>query len=110
MAETFRFYTDEHSAMAVAKGLRRRGIGVMTTYEAGRLGTSDEEQPAFAAMEDRVFFTKDDDFLRLHATGITHAGIVYAQQGTRVGDIIRGLTLVFEVYGAAEMRNHVEFL
>ncbi len=110
MAETVKFYTDEHSANAVAEGLRRRGVDVVTTYEAGLLGASDEEQLAFATREDRVLFTQDDDLLRLHTTGIDHTGIVYTRQGTPVGDIIRGLMLVFEVYDAGEMRNHVEFL
>jgi predicted nuclease of predicted toxin-antitoxin system len=79
MAGTVKFYTDEHSAKAVAEGLRRRGIDVVTTYEAGMLGASDREQLAFAASEGRVLFTKDADFLRLHGAGVRHAGIVYSR-------------------------------
>ncbi len=50
-----------------------------------------------ARVENRVIFTQDDDFLRLHAAGIDHAGIVYTPQGTSIGDIIRGLMLIYQV-------------
>ncbi len=95
MAGAIRFYTDEHSANAIAQGLRRRSVDAMTTHEAGMLGASDEEQLAFAAQQERVLFTQDDDFLRLHAAGVEHAGIAYTRQGASLGDIIRGLMLVY---------------
>ena len=44
------------------------------------------------------------------ARGLSHAGIVYAHQQTAIGDIIRGLTLVYQVLGPEDMRDHVEFL
>ncbi len=110
MAETIRYYTDEQCAKAVAQGLRRRGVDVLTTPEAGRLGASDEEQLAFARRENRVLFTQGDDFLRLHASGFEHAGIVYVRQGAPPGEIIRGLMLIREVLDREAMRNHVEFL
>lgn len=110
MVETVKFYTDEHSANAVAEALRRRGVNVRTTYEAGLLGASDKDQLSFAKNEHRVPFTQDDDFLRLHASGESHAGIVYAKQGTPIGEIIRGLMLIYEVLDAEDMKNHIEFL
>ena len=39
-----KFYLDEHVNPAVADGLRRRGVDVLTTQEAGMLGASDEVQ------------------------------------------------------------------
>ena len=110
MARDIRFYTDEHSANAIAQGLRRRGVDVLTTYEAGMLGASDEEQLAFAQRENRVIFTQDEDFLRLDATGVEHVGIAYTEQGSSFGDIIRGLVLIHEVLDMGDMRNHVEYL
>lgn len=80
MAEQIRLYTDEHVPKAVVKGLRERGAEVLTVAEAGMLGASDEEHLAFARREGRTVFTQDDDFLRLHAAGIEHAGIVYTRQ------------------------------
>ena len=110
MAGALKFYTDEHSANAIAEGLRRRGVDALTTYEAGMLGASDEEQLAFAAQQERVLFTQDDDFLRLHAAGVDHAGIAYTRQDASLGDIIRGLMLVYEVLDGNDMENHVEHL
>jgi len=74
------------------------------------LGSSDEDNLALARREDRVLFTQDDDFLRLHASGREHPGIIYARQGTPSGEIIRGLLLICQILDAEEMRRHVEFL
>ena len=110
MSEEIKVYTDEHVPTAVVKGLRRRGIDVLSTHEAGMLGAPDEEQLALAVSQGRVIFTQDDDFLRLHARGVNHSGIVYVPQQTPVGDMLRGLMLVCQVLDASEMQNHIEFL
>lgn len=110
MSKRVRFYTDEHVPNSVVKGLRLRGIDVLTTKEAGMLGKIDEEHVAFAKQEKRVIFTQDEDFLRLHSEGVDHSGIVYAHQRTPVGDIVRGLMLIHQVLKADEMENHLEFL
>lgn len=110
MAQTVRFYTDEHVGRAVVNGLRQRGVDVLTVQEAGTLGASDEEHLARARTEGRVIFTQDDDFLRLYAAEVEHAGIVYAPQGTSIGDIIRGLMLIYQVLDSEDMEGHVEFL
>ena len=111
MATTaIRFYTDEHVARAVVRGLRSRGADVSTVADAGLLGASDEEHLERARQEGRVVFTQDADFLRLHSAGLPHAGIVFAAQGMAVGEVIRGLMLVQQLLSAEEMENHVEFL
>jgi predicted nuclease of predicted toxin-antitoxin system len=110
MSRKIRFYTDEHVSHIVVKGLRNRGADVMTTKEAGMLGASDDDHIALASEQGRVIFTQDDDFLKLHAEGVNHSGIVYARQHTPAGDIIRGLMLVYHVPEPDDMRNHVEFL
>ena len=108
--QRIRFYTDEHVAKAVVRGLRQRGVDVLTVPEAGMLGASDEEHLERARAEGRVLFTQDDDFLRLHAAGVPHAGIVYALQQASVGEILRGLMLVSQVLDAEDMQGQVEFL
>ncbi len=110
MAQKISFYTDEHVANAVVHGLWQRGVDVLTVADAGLLGAGDEEHAARARAEGRVLFTQDPDFLRLHAAGVVHAGIVYAPQGTPIGDIIRGLMLIYQVLEPDEMTSHVEFL
>jgi hypothetical protein len=110
MANDIRFYTDEHVAHAVAKGRRRRGVDVLTAADASMLGADDQDHLALAVSQGRVVFTQDDDFLRLHAAGTQHCGIVYVPHQTRIGTIVTGLILVFQVLSAAEMINRVEFL
>jgi hypothetical protein len=41
--EKIRFHCDEQVERAIAEALRRRGIDVTTTPEAGLLGAADEE-------------------------------------------------------------------
>jgi uncharacterized protein with PIN domain len=110
VAQAVKFYTDEHVARAVARGLRQRGVDAVTAAEAGLLEAEDEVHLQFALREGRTIFTQDDDFLRLHASGVEHAGIAYCSQGTSIGDIIRGLMLIYQVLDANDMRGHVEYL
>ena len=77
MGQPVKFYTDEHAARAVVRGLRHRGVDVLTVPEAGLLGASDEEHLERARAEGRVVFTQDEDSLRLLAVGAAHAGIAY---------------------------------
>ena len=71
----------------------------------------DEIQLEFIRNQRRVMFTEDADFLRVHAAGEPHPGIVYCHQQTRsVGEIIRGLVLIWEVLEREEMQNHVEYI
>ena len=91
-------------------GLRRRGVDVLTVAEAGNLGASDEGIFRIAREAERVIFTQDDDFLRLAATVSDHRGIVYTSQENTVGEIIRGLMLIYQVLAAEEMVGHVEYL
>ena len=110
MQGRIRYYTDEHVARAVVRGLRQRGVDVLTVREADLLGASDEAHLKRARAEERVLVTQDNDFLRLHAAGREHAGIAYAFQGTSTGQIIRGLMLIYQVLDPADMVGHVEYL
>ena len=111
MPATIRFHLDENVSNAVAEGLRRRGIDVTTTAEQRLLGISDEEQLAFATAQQRVLFTQDADLLRLHQAGMSHAGIAFCRNNTRsIGEIIRGLILIWELAEPEEIAGRVEFL
>ena len=89
MSEKIRFYLDENVPLAVATGLERRGINVLTTQKANMLGAADEEHFSLATDLNRAIFTQDTDFLKLHAQTQSHAGIIYAPQKTPVGHIVR---------------------
>jgi predicted nuclease of predicted toxin-antitoxin system len=111
MPRTIHFHLDEHCATAIAEGLRRRGVEVTTTPEAGLRGADDNQQLAYIVAQGRMIFTEDEDFLRIHAAGAQHPGIAYCSQQTRsIGEIIRGLFLIWDIYEPAEVANRVEYL
>jgi hypothetical protein len=111
MPRTIRFHLDENCAKAIAKGLRRREIDVTTTSEAGLLGATDGEQAAYALAEAPVIFTQDRYFLRIRAAHLSHAGIAYCEKGTRsIGEIIDGLTLLWEICETADMLDRIEYI
>jgi predicted nuclease of predicted toxin-antitoxin system len=111
MTEKVRFHLDESVSNAIAYGLRRRGIDVTTTPELGLISASDDEQLAFALAQSRVLVTHNDDFVVLHRQGKPHAGIAYCgPQRRSLGDMIRILTLIWDVLAPAEMVNYIEFL
>jgi predicted nuclease of predicted toxin-antitoxin system len=64
----------------------------------------------YALRENRVIFTQDQDFLRHHQSGDSHAGIVYAQQGTRsIGEIVRHLNFLSDCLETQYMHGQLEF-
>lgn len=110
MPDGIKYHMDEHAPTAVTTALRARGVDVVTSQGSDLVAASDEEHLVQAAAEGRVIFTQDADFLRLHAKGLSHTGIVYAHQQTPIGDVIRGLMLIYRVLEPSDMHNHVEFL
>jgi predicted nuclease of predicted toxin-antitoxin system len=106
---------DVHVPSAITRGLRRRGIDVLTAQEdgAGRL-----DDPALldrATLLGRIIFTRDEDFLaegarRLRA-GETFSTIVYAhQQDVSVGRCIDDLEIIAEDSTADEASGRLVFL
>jgi predicted nuclease of predicted toxin-antitoxin system len=111
MPRTIRFHLDENCSRAIAMGLRRQGVDVTTTPEAGLIGAIDEEQAAYAYAAGRVIFTQDRDFLRIHAQEIPHPGIAYCEKDTRsIGQIIRGLVDIWEILEPEDIAGQVEFI
>ncbi len=106
-----RFHLDEHLSHAIAHALRRRGVEVRTTTEAGLLGSEDEDQLAYALAERRVLVTHDPDVIELAHRDQAHAGIAYCDQERRsLRSIARSLLLIWEVLSPEEMEGHVEYL
>ena len=111
MPRTIRFHLDENCPQGIADALRRHGVDVTTTPDVELLGVTDEEQLRFAVGQGRAIFTQDKDFLKLAGQGVEHHGILYCRQQARsLGDIVRGLLLVWEVYEPDELKNKVEYL
>ena len=106
MSKTIRFHLDEHVSHAIAHALRRRGVAVSTTTEAGLLGAADADQLAHALLERRVLVTHDPDLIELAHRDQTHAGLAYCDQERRsLGSIIRSLLLIREVLSPEDNRR-----
>ena len=114
MAQPIRYHLDEHVATLVAEGLRRRGIDVTTSADAGLQGADDRTQLAFAVSQGRVLVTQDADFLRMAHEGAPHAGIVFIVQrmhhALTHGEVLRALVVLGQHLDAEEMRDHVEYI
>jgi predicted nuclease of predicted toxin-antitoxin system len=117
VSEPIRFFFDQHIANAVANGLRRHGIDVLTAHDAGRCSLPDDEQLRYATAEGRVVVSHDEDFLKwaadFLARGEAFAGVAFAlpeKYVQNIGRLIQALLLVHGVLTADEIMNHVEYL
>ena len=111
MSTPIRYPVDEHAPTAVGAGLRKRGIYVITTADAGLLGAEDKNLLASAAEEDRVVVRQDRNFLRLAAEAEKdHPGVAYAPQVRSIGELVRLLDPLAQVSDADEMRGRIEYI
>ena len=111
MARAIRFHLDEVCDPRIATVLRQRGVTVTTAADAGLLGAPDEVHLSHARIQGSVLVTHDSDFLRLHSTGAPHAGSVYCPPQSRpLGELIRLLSLIWELLEPNEIAGHIEFL
>jgi hypothetical protein len=111
MPTPIRFHLDEHVPAAIAIGLRRRGVDVTTTGDAGLEGADDSAHIAFALGEGRVIVTHDRDFPRHHTGGVEHAGILYCYQSKySIGDLLRAILLVHGCMSAEDLVGVLEYL
>jgi len=108
MAQTrIRFYIDENLSPEIATQLRLSGIDIIR----GSLGADDPAHLERATDMGRVVCTADDDFIKLAAQGIEHAGIIWGEQDDRsIGDWVKYLRLVHAVQSAEEMINTINYV
>ncbi len=103
-------YLDESVNVAVAEGLRRRGVDVIAAKDVGNLGLSDEDQLKYAIKNNFVIVTHDADFFFFFKS-YEHKGIAFVhQEKYSIGDLIRNLKLLWDMAEQKDMKNHVEFL
>lgn len=112
-----RLYMDKDSVSdAVVTALRRQGIDVVTTSDAGNDRLPDTDQLEFATANGRAIYTANvRDFAPLHArwieSGKSHAGIIVRyHQRTPIGQQLRGLMRICEQFpgGAADRLEVLE--
>jgi len=100
----------------LVRGLRSRGIDLVTAAEAGMIRRKDEEHLSFATLQGRALYSFNvGDFHEIHtewtATGRGHAGIILAQQKRySTGEQIRRLLRLIGSLSGEAMKNREEFL
>lgn len=112
-----RLYVDEDAEEhAVVQGLRVRGVDLLTTSEAQRLGATDAEQLPFAAALRRTLYSFNvGDFASLHREylrqGMRHFGVVVIpDQRCSVGEKVRRVAAFVSRLTADEMVSRMEYL
>jgi hypothetical protein len=110
-------YVDEDAMDGdVVRGLRSRGIDVVTAAEAGMIRRQDEDHLRLATVQSRALYSFNvGDFHEIHtswtASGKSHCGIVLTQQQRySTGEQIRRLLRLIGSLSAETMRNREEFL
>jgi hypothetical protein len=106
---------DHHVDAAVTAGLRLRGVDVLTCQDDGTTTWDDERLLERARQLGRVLFSQDDDLLaianRWQTTGRPFAGLIYGHQlDLTIGQAVRDLELVAQVYDPDDVLDRVEYL
>jgi predicted nuclease of predicted toxin-antitoxin system len=109
-----RLYLDEDISVVLRQLLTSRGYDAQTTGEAGRLGTSDADQLAFATEHGRAVFTHNHgDFENLAtayiATSRHHAGIIIASR-RKPNEMAARLLMILDSVTAEEMRDQLLYI
>jgi len=104
-----------HVRLAVANGLRLRGVDVLRAQEDEASEFEDADLLDRAGELGRVLFTQDKDLLKEAAqrqrAGKTFSGIVYAHQlEVKIGQCINDLEIVAKISEAEEWIGRVEHL
>lgn len=112
---SLRLYMDHHVDAAITRGLLRRGIDAITSFEDGASTWDDERLLERATELGRVLFSQDDDLLaiaqRWLLSGRNFAGLIFAHPlDITIGQAIRDLELIALVYEEADIANRVEYL
>jgi hypothetical protein len=106
---------DHHVNSAITRGLRARGVDVLTADEDHASQLADPDLLDRATALGRVLFSQDTDLLREGArrqqAGEPFAGVIYAHQlYVPVGRCIDDLELLAKACDPPEFVNRVEYL
>jgi hypothetical protein len=100
---------------AVTRGLRQRGIDVVTAQDDDADELLDPQLLDRATELGRVLFTQDEDLLaeaaRRQQAGVDFAGVIYAHQDkVPIGRCVEDLELIALIGEPEEFANRVEYL
>jgi predicted nuclease of predicted toxin-antitoxin system len=110
-----KIYTNESVPIAIVTGLQRRGVNATCARDSGNLGLTDPQQLEYAVDNHMVIFTHDADFLTLaneyKSRDRLHWGIIYVHQDKlSLGECIRRLKELAELFELNDFQNHIAFL
>ncbi len=109
------FYMDHQVRGQITRGLRGRGIDVITAHEDNRPDVDDEALLDRAGELGRVFVSQDQDALRIarlrQKSNQEFSGVAFVEQEQiNIGKAIEYLELMAHLMTIDEMRNHVEYV
>lgn len=106
-----RFYFDENVDIEVAAQLLRHGIEAITVRDLEKRGDTDENHLERATRMEYVLCTHDQDFLRMAAAGISHAGIAFAEhERATIGGWVKALRKLYDQETMESMIGTIQFL
>jgi hypothetical protein len=106
---------DVHVPLSVTRGLRRRGVNVLTAQEDGRTRWSDAQLLLRARELGRMLFSQDEDLMveavRCQRSGEAFATVVFARQlDTSVGRCISELEMLAKGATSEDANGQIIFL
>jgi len=108
-------YMDVHVPLAITRGLRRRGVDVLTSQQDGTTRLLDVVLLDRAAQLGRILFTRDPDLLaeaarRLRAAQPLATVVFARQMEVSIGRCVTDLEIIAKAATAAEAMNQVVYL
>lgn len=108
-------YMDVHVPMAITRGLRRRGVDILTSQQDGSARLPDDKLLDRATGLGRILFTRDPDLLAEAAarlrTGKPFATVVFARQtDVSIGRCVADLEIIAHSAKPDEAINQVVYL
>lgn len=109
------FYLDVHVPRPITRGLRRRGVDVLTAQEDGTATWDDDDLLDRATELKRILFSQDEDLLveaaRRQRQAIAFSGVIYAPQlALSIGRFIDELELLAKAGSPDDFLNTVQYL
>jgi hypothetical protein len=106
---------DVHVKSSITKGLRRRGVDVLTAQDDANTRTADPDLMDHATALGRVLVSEDVDMLieasSRQQTARSFSGLIHIDQlRFRIGAIVSDLEIIAKCSEPIEIANKVEFL
>ncbi len=108
-------YMDVHVPMAITRGLRRRGVDVLTSQQDGTAKMPDDQLLDKATQLGRMLFTRDPDLLAEAAmrmrSGKRFSTVVFARQTeVSIGRCVTDLEILAKAAEPDEVLNQIVYL